>query len=214
MAISDKELDRILIALSHPLRRRILQLVGSRGRIGYSEMLRELGVESSILSFHLKKLQGLVEKTSSGDYVLTVQGRTALRVLRTILGGETPHPGMAISGRALVVVDDELLLEAYKAGGLVVDGVGVVFVERGVSRLLYRKTVKRIRALVVYVPGDLRGYTSSISSAETIIGYNRRGFDPEKPVEIIRDLEKRGFRSTALKLREMLGIGEETAKKE
>ncbi len=204
----EDELGKILTALSHPLRRRIVKILATRNTMGYAEMLRELGVESSMLSFHLKKLQDLVEKTSDGEYRLTAQGRKAYRVLVLIEGGEPSGRGINLSHRQVVVVSDDLLLEAYRRGGLRIEDAGLVIVEPSVSQSLFRKTVVGIRSIAVYVPVELEGYASAVSVADAIIAYNgkRLPFDPNKPVEAIRDLEKRGYRAVARKLSTLLGI--------
>ena len=63
--------NKIFEALSHPLRRRALRLLGERPRM-YSELMEELGVDSPTLAFHLKKLAELVEK--GGQWVLPPDG--------------------------------------------------------------------------------------------------------------------------------------------
>ncbi|MEB3774527.1 MAG: helix-turn-helix domain-containing protein, partial [Desulfurococcales archaeon] len=82
-----EELDEVFAALSHGLRRRIIALLaGSRG-LSYGDLLRSTGVESSMLSFHLRKLRGLVERGGDGLYRLTGLGLKAARVLACVQGG-------------------------------------------------------------------------------------------------------------------------------
>ena len=52
--------------------------------MGFAELKREVGIESSgHLQFHLSKLSGLVATTAGGDYVLSDDGKEAIRVLRS-----------------------------------------------------------------------------------------------------------------------------------
>ncbi|RLE69087.1 MAG: ArsR family transcriptional regulator, partial [Thermoprotei archaeon] len=62
--------DEEFEAISHSLRIKILEIL-SKKAMGFSELKRELGIESSgKLDFHLKKLKGLVT-LENGKYVLT-----------------------------------------------------------------------------------------------------------------------------------------------
>jgi|GEM_PF-832908 len=68
-------------ALGHPTRIKILNALAA-APLGFSELKRELGIESSgQLQFHLGKLNGLVKSTPEGNYALTDQGRDALRTV-------------------------------------------------------------------------------------------------------------------------------------
>jgi len=68
-------------ALGHPTRIRILQTLESEP-IGFAELKKAVGIESSgHLSFHLGKLEGLLKMGQDGGYVLTDEGREALRVI-------------------------------------------------------------------------------------------------------------------------------------
>ncbi|MCE4600518.1 MAG: helix-turn-helix domain-containing protein [Desulfurococcales archaeon] len=201
-----EELDAIFSALSHSLRRRVIALLaGSRG-LSYSDLLRGTGVESSMLSFHLKKLRGLVERGSDGLYRLTGLGQRAAKVLACVQGGIWSG-GLRVSGVAVFAVGDDVLLEAYKRGGLEVEDVGVVVVLDS-SRSLFSKTVKAMRRVIaVYVPrGLLEVVESRISDVGAIIPY--RGKPPvplDRPRGIVEDLEGRGYGSLAGRLRAILG---------
>ncbi|MDG6941232.1 MAG: winged helix-turn-helix transcriptional regulator, partial [Nitrososphaerota archaeon] len=74
-------------ALGHPARVQILRAL-ERKPLGFAELKREVGIESSgHLQFHLRKLTGLVGTTSDGVYALTDEGREAIRVLNTTTTG-------------------------------------------------------------------------------------------------------------------------------
>ncbi len=70
-------------ALGHPMRVKILNALEGRP-MGFADLKREVGIESSgHLQFHLSKLSSLVATTAGGDYVLSDDGREAIRVLRS-----------------------------------------------------------------------------------------------------------------------------------
>lgn len=71
-------------AVSHPLRIKILELLAKRHR-SFSELKKALGIESSgKLSFHLKKLGGLIALDSEGKYTLTREGYAAFQAVITV----------------------------------------------------------------------------------------------------------------------------------
>ena len=166
-----EELDEVFIALSHGLRRRIIALLAGSSGLSYGELLRSTGVESSMLSFHLRKLKGLVEKGEDGLYRLTRLGTRAAKVLACVQGG-TGDSGLRVFGVPLFVVGDSVLLDAYKRGGLEIEDVGVVVI-LGSSRSLFSKTVKAVRRVVaVYTPRDLLEIVESrIVSVDAVIPY-------------------------------------------
>ncbi|RLI11985.1 hypothetical protein DRO35_04080 [Candidatus Bathyarchaeota archaeon] len=78
------EEDEKFEAISHPLRIKILESLSKRA-MGFSELKRELGIESSgKLDFHLKKLEELVTLNKDGRYTLTRDGYSALQAVTTI----------------------------------------------------------------------------------------------------------------------------------
>ena len=72
-------------AISHEVRRKIITLLAEKPRT-FSDLQRELGLESPALAFHLKKLNGLIAKDSQGYYGLTPLGMKAYDVIRQIQG--------------------------------------------------------------------------------------------------------------------------------
>lgn len=104
-------------ALSHPLRVRILQVLGARPQ-RFSELKHTLGIESSgHLSFHLEKLGNLVKTTLDGDYELSNEGTEALRLFITLNQvNESPSVLMALKdslfNRKIVTVSLLLIIIA------------------------------------------------------------------------------------------------------
>lgn len=77
----DKSRAELFEALGHPMRIRILHVLAS-GPMGFSELKRSLGIESSgHLQFHLGRLDGLVKLQPDGNYSLTDDGKEALLVV-------------------------------------------------------------------------------------------------------------------------------------
>jgi DNA-binding transcriptional ArsR family regulator len=79
MSVAVAELDadtRILAKIvGHPIRSKIIALLGERGPLSWKELSTELGVKTGALYHHLDTLEGLVERDASKKYVLTKTGR-------------------------------------------------------------------------------------------------------------------------------------------
>ncbi|MEM3712924.1 MAG: winged helix-turn-helix domain-containing protein [Thermoproteota archaeon] len=74
----------LLEALGHPLRIRILELLNEEP-LSFSELKRKVGIKSSgHLQFHLNKLGKLIATSIDGNYMLTDDGKEALRMLKTV----------------------------------------------------------------------------------------------------------------------------------
>jgi len=81
---ADSSRTELFEALGHPARIKILQSLND-APMGFSDLKRKVGIESSgHLQFHLGKLEGLVKNTPEGNYVLTDDGKEALRLLETM----------------------------------------------------------------------------------------------------------------------------------
>ncbi|MFX1520031.1 MAG: hydrogenase iron-sulfur subunit [Promethearchaeota archaeon] len=69
--------------LSHPTRRMILQILEREGVLSFSDFLPLLKLETSgKLNFHLKKMGELLKKSSTGGYMLTEDGKLALKIMK------------------------------------------------------------------------------------------------------------------------------------
>ncbi len=156
--------NKIFEALSHPLRRRALRLLGERPRM-YSELMEELGVDSPTLAFHLKKLAELVEKGDSGFYRLTELGRKALEVMAMVEGAGQPQPRseaeeLTFSDRMFLKIDKALLELAKKDGRKIrVFDVAILEIDKDMPPELFYEVVEEVRDVaVVKVPKHLRSY--------------------------------------------------------
>jgi len=74
--------ELIIQGLGHRERRNILKIisVAPKGAV-YSEILGELGLNTGRMNYHLKQLEGLVERDGDRRYHLTPLGKRALTVL-------------------------------------------------------------------------------------------------------------------------------------
>jgi len=73
----------IFDAISHEIRRKIIQLLAEKPKT-FSELQKDLGLDSPALAFHIRKLNGLISKNDQGYYELTPLGVKALNVIRQI----------------------------------------------------------------------------------------------------------------------------------
>ncbi|MCX6650018.1 MAG: helix-turn-helix domain-containing protein [Candidatus Bathyarchaeota archaeon] len=93
--------EEVFAALSHGERRKVLRIVGaSKQGISYSEILSASALSTGSLNYHLKEMEGFIEKNDR-MYQLSSLGKKSLTVL------------MFISGEA--ILDAPLSLEAVKS---------------------------------------------------------------------------------------------------
>jgi predicted transcriptional regulator len=78
-----EEVEEIILqGLDHVERRNILKIIGSaHDGVTYSEILYELGMNTGKLNYHLKLLEGLIERDEQRRYHLTKLGKRALMIL-------------------------------------------------------------------------------------------------------------------------------------
>jgi len=71
-------------ALSHPLRIRIIAIL-QQNELTFGELKRVLDITSSgHLTFHLTKLEGLVNRNTQGRYMITEDGQEAVRLMHVM----------------------------------------------------------------------------------------------------------------------------------
>ena len=95
--------EMVLQALGNRERRNILDVVvSSENGVLYSDILHELGVNTGKLNYHLKLLEGVIEKDDSRRYRLTDLGVRALGLLRGLtedLNEESARRLSSVKGR-------------------------------------------------------------------------------------------------------------------
>jgi predicted transcriptional regulator len=75
----------VLQALGHEERRNILKIIGASSEgVTYSSILGETGLDTGHLNYHMRGLEGLIEKDDDRIYQLTPLGLKALRLLKGI----------------------------------------------------------------------------------------------------------------------------------
>ena len=84
--MADEALEEIIIqALGHKERRSVIKMLGvANGGIMYSDILHELAINTGKLNYHLKLLEGLIEKDEKRRYRLTKLGTKAHSTLYNI----------------------------------------------------------------------------------------------------------------------------------
>ncbi len=213
MTVSEEasELDIVLQALAHPVRRRVIELLAENQGLSYSELMRLVGVEDSgTFGFHLRRLRGLVRKNERGDYELTELGLRAYKLLRLLrsraepvsdklLIEETSHDVISLGGvRELEVTRS--LLERFVQGNKSLEISDVEkLVVHPVEPELFTRAVKRISNIgIVYAPSSLRDVLEPrITYARELIYYN----DEDELQELLgKPRESKGILSKVLDL--------------
>jgi predicted transcriptional regulator len=84
-----EDVEEVIIqGLAHKERRNILKIISlaENGAV-YSDILGELGLNTGRMNYHLKQLEGLVERNGDRRYRLTPLGKKALGVLHSMTEG-------------------------------------------------------------------------------------------------------------------------------
>jgi len=84
MAVSQESVSRILLVLSHPLRREILLNLSEKGECSFTDLMNALNVDTGKLSFHIRNLAAFLEQTPTGKYKLSKVGENAIRLIRDL----------------------------------------------------------------------------------------------------------------------------------
>ena len=75
----DDRTEEVLVALSHPIRRKILEFLAEEKEVGAARLLEELNLKSGPLYYHLRKIKYLVQQDEKRKYSLTDKGKEALK---------------------------------------------------------------------------------------------------------------------------------------
>jgi uncharacterized RDD family membrane protein YckC/DNA-binding transcriptional ArsR family regulator len=81
MTANRENVSRILVVLSHPLRREILSNLSEKGECSFTDLMNALSIDTGKLSFHIRNLEGFLEQTPTGKYKLTKAGENAMRLI-------------------------------------------------------------------------------------------------------------------------------------
>ncbi|UYP45741.1 hypothetical protein NEF87_002026 [Candidatus Lokiarchaeum ossiferum] len=104
-------------AISHEIRRNILRILLESPK-SFTDLLNFFDISSSKLTYHLKHIQGFIEKDVNQFYIITALGKRALNVLDSIKKDLSPE-------------DQPLLKEAYQGQktyktSLAVQGMNII----------------------------------------------------------------------------------------
>lgn len=80
-ATKSKEIIKVYDALSHPLRKRIVEIIGEKKLAGFKDLKDMLNVSVGTLYYHLDVLEDLITQNEERKYVLTNKGKFALGLL-------------------------------------------------------------------------------------------------------------------------------------
>ena len=84
--------EPIIQALGHESRRTMLKIISSSEKgVSYTELMVELGISTGKLNYHLKTLEGVVEKNKDQKYTLTPLGRRVMSLLSSITENIDPE---------------------------------------------------------------------------------------------------------------------------
>jgi uncharacterized RDD family membrane protein YckC/DNA-binding HxlR family transcriptional regulator len=84
MSTNEENVSRILVVLSHHLRREILSILSEKGECSFTDLMNALKVDTGKLSFHIRNLGDFLEQTSTGKYKLTKAGENAVRLINDL----------------------------------------------------------------------------------------------------------------------------------
>ena len=166
------ELDYILQALGHQVRRKVIEILAEEGSQTYTELMRKTGVDDSgTFGFHLRRMQKLLKKNQRGEYELSELGWKAYKILKQLKGEkpvekieekveEKEHveklTPLVISDRMSFELTEEMA-KAYLQRGkrlVITDTLKVVI--HPMSRELFDKVVESISdVLTLYAPKNL-----------------------------------------------------------
>jgi uncharacterized RDD family membrane protein YckC len=84
LASDQENVSKILSVLSHKIRREILIILNKNGETSFTELMKQLNVDTGKLSFHIRSLSIFIEQTESGKYKLNRAGEDAVRVIMDV----------------------------------------------------------------------------------------------------------------------------------
>lgn len=78
-----RDIARIYKALGHPHRKRIIEIIGEKGRSGFKELHETLNISIGALYYHIDMLNHLIIQDNQRKYILTERGKLAYKLLKT-----------------------------------------------------------------------------------------------------------------------------------
>jgi uncharacterized RDD family membrane protein YckC len=84
LAHNEENVSKLLLILSHKLRRDILMLLHEKKEQSFSELMNFLEVDTGKMSFHLRNLKLFLDQTPAGKYKLNRLGQKALELTKDV----------------------------------------------------------------------------------------------------------------------------------
>ena len=84
MVVDEENVSRILVILSHQIRREILLILDEKSEQSFTDLMVALNIDTGKLSFHIRSLGGLIEPTQAGKYRLTRSGQHAVGLIKDL----------------------------------------------------------------------------------------------------------------------------------
>jgi len=189
-----KELDYILQALSHEVRRKIVKTLAEKSPLTYTELMREVGVEDSgTFGFHLRRMQKLVSKSRTGEYQLSDLGAKAYKILLELEGKKfpveeekEPSKTMVVSDRLKFILTEEIAKSYVNRGIRIVLRDILKLIIKPMDRRVFDKAVEEIAdCAIIYVPKALEDLVyercRDISITKVYEREPHVEWEPEKP---------------------------------
>jgi len=77
------EITGVYKSLGHPHRKKIIEIVGEKGRSGFKELHENLNISVGALYYHIDMLNYLISQDDQRKYILTERGKLAYKLLKT-----------------------------------------------------------------------------------------------------------------------------------
>lgn len=78
-----REIAWVYKALGHPHRKKIIEIIGEKGRSGFKELHENLNISVGALYYHIDMLNHLITQDDQRKYILTERGKLAYKLLKT-----------------------------------------------------------------------------------------------------------------------------------
>ena len=78
-----RDIARIYKALGHRHRKRIIEIIGEKGKSGFKELHENLNISVGALYYHIDMLNHLITQDDQRKYILTERGKLAYKLLKT-----------------------------------------------------------------------------------------------------------------------------------
>ncbi|MGD0805240.1 MAG: helix-turn-helix domain-containing protein [Candidatus Bathyarchaeia archaeon] len=118
MGFEEDTYNTIFKAIQHPIRRRILRMIGEKPST-YTEIQRDLNIDNGLLNYHLEALSSLITKNGEEKYTLSDFGRATAGLIR---GVEEPSKVVKSTFTSPIMK----VLAAVLVVALVVSGLGLI----------------------------------------------------------------------------------------